>query len=287
MNEPYDFAVLMSVYQNDETNHFLEALNSVTRDQTLKPSQVVIVKDGPVNAEIDKIINRVKKENGTIQFDIVSNDVNKGLAYSLNAGAKFVKTKWIARMDADDIAVPNRFELQMDYLKNNSEVSILGGFTEEFNKTPGDLSRFREVPTRNEDIVRLLKKRNALNHPTVVFKKEALEFVNGYSTDCGKMEDYRLWVDFMLAGYVFANLNCVLVNMRVGAGFLGRRSNKEEISDWKKLQKYICEKKIISRSQMNKNIFVFSLFVSSPTWVKRIAYSKLLRKGKQDAEVPN
>ncbi len=248
-------------------------MNSVTKKQTIKPKQVVIVKDGPVETDIDKIVNTIKQDNPSIQFDVISNIENKGLAFSLNEGAKAIKTEWIARMDSDDISVNDRFSKQVSFLVANHEIDILGGFTEEFENNPGDLQRIRKVPTTHKDIVKSLRKRNALNHPTVMFRRKAFESVGGYSTDFGKMEDYKLWIDFLLNGFVFANLDCVLVNMRVGNGFLNRRSNKEEIRDWKKLQTYLKNNKIISWLKMKK-ISLFLLFCSFPTLAKENSLQK-------------
>ena len=268
----------MSVYKNDNSDFFCTALESVTTNQTLKPKQVVIVKDGHVDEKIDAIINTIRNDNPSIEFDVISNSVNKGLAYSLNVGSHYIKTSWIARMDSDDIAVPNRFELQINYLMKNPNVSIVGGFTEEFNITPKDIHRIRKVPIDHTDIIKMLKKRNPMNHPSVIYSKKAFDRIGGYSTDYGKMEDYKLWVDFSINNYVFGNVDSVLVNMRVGNGFLTRRSDKEEIQDWKNIQKYIRANKIISWLRMKKNILTFSLFVRSPLWIKKIAYSAFLRK---------
>ena len=274
----FEFSVLMSVYKNDSSDFFCDALKSVTTNQTLKPKQVVIVKDGPVDEKIDTIVNAIKIDNPSIEFDIVSNSENKGLAYSLNIGSRLINTDWIARMDSDDIAVPSRFELQINYLKKNPSVSIVGGLTEEFNIVPKDMHRIREVPINHTEIIKMLKKRNPMNHPSVIYNKKAFDRIGGYSTDYGKMEDYKLWVDFSINNYVFANIDSVLVNMRVGSGFLSRRSNKEEIQDWKKIQRYIWTSKINTWFRMKKNIMIFSLFVRSPLWLKKIAYSKFLRR---------
>lgn len=271
----------MSVYAKDTPDFFKMALESVTSHQIVKPKQVVIVKDGPVFSQIDAIVDEIKNENPSIDFCVVGTETNNGLASALNYGLKYVETDWVARMDSDDISVSERFKLQTEFLEANPNVCLLGGFTEEFNETPGDLKRKREVPIVNNDIVTVLQKRNPINHPTVFMKKQNVIDVGGYSTECGKLEDYKLWVDMFLAGCEFYNLDTVLVNMRVGNGFIERRNNRNEIKDWDKLQKYMRKKKMISPIRKIINKTNIRLFIYSPKWLKRFLYNTILRSNKE------
>ena len=109
------FSVLMSVYSKDNPTHFQMALESVTEQQTLKPNQVVVVFDGPVSKEIEQSVINVVHNNGNIQFDIVRQKENQGLAAALNAGIAECKYEYIARMDADDIAVICNGQIELDY----------------------------------------------------------------------------------------------------------------------------------------------------------------------------
>ena len=102
--------------------------------------------------------------------------------------------------------------------------------------------------------------------------------VGGYSEDFGKLEDYKLWVDLISAEKTLANLDDVIVNVRVGKGFIERRSNKREIKDWDMLQKYLLKSKLIRRPKAFMNKIYIRTFIYMPAWMKKIAYRKALRK---------
>ena len=272
-----NFSVLMSVYKSDNPSFFEEALNSVSTIQTVKPKQIVIVKDGPVDEKIDLIIKKIENRNKNIEFTIISNKENKGLASALNDGIKSCKYEWIARMDADDISLSNRFEKQIHYLLNNPDVDVLGGCIAEFNNVPGDLKSKRIVASNSEEIRKMAKKRTPMNHMTVMYRKKAVEDVGCYSVSFGKLEDYKLWVDLINANYKLNNLEDIVLNARVGNGFLSRRSNKREIKDWDMLQKYLLEHHIVNKFEAIINRLNIRVFIYMPCWIKKIIYKVLLR----------
>lgn len=275
-NKP--FTVLISVYHKDIPAYFDLALRSVTVEQTLRPNQVVIVEDGPVPVQMEEVINSVKAEVPGIDFTVLRRSENKGLAVSLNEGLRACKNEWIARMDSDDLSVPNRFEKQFTYLNSNPEVTVLGSAIAEFCEKPGDLSSVRHVGLSHEEIVGMAKKRTPFNHMTVIYLRDAVMSVGGYSEDFGKLEDYKLWVDILAKGYKVANLNDILVNVRVGNGFIERRSSKREIYDWDNLQKYLIQSGIINKKEALINKIYIRSFIYMPVWAKKIAYKYILRK---------
>lgn len=272
------FSVLMSVYKNDNPVYFEQSLRSVSVQQTLKPDQIVIIKDGPVSAKIDEIISDYKNLARDVDFTVLSLQKNVGLAKALNIGLKECKNEWIARMDADDISVPKRFEVQFDFLKNNPEIGVLGSVIEEFTCESGDKKSLRVVPNNHDDIVKMAHFRNPMNHVTIVYKKEYVNAVNGYNEDCGKLEDYRLWIDLMLKGVIFANIADTLVYVRVGNGFIERRSDKREIADWNNLQVYLEKKNFINKWEGLMNRISIRIFIYTPISLKKILYKYVLRK---------
>lgn len=273
-----DFSVLMSVYKNDDPNFFEEALNSISTNQSFKPKQVVIVEDGPVNSIIDDVIEKVKIKNKKIEFTILSKKKNEGLASALNDGINLCKYDWIARMDSDDISVDDRFEKQINYILSNDNVDVLGGAIEEFNSIPGDLKSKRVVALDNDGIKAKAKRRTPMNHVSVMYKKDAVKSVGGYSVSFGKLEDYKLWVDLINSNYTLNNLEDVLVNVRVGNGFLARRSNKREIKDWDMLQKYLLKNGIVNKFEAFANKIYIRGFIYMPGWLKKLAYKTVLRR---------
>lgn len=273
-----DFSVLMSVYKNDNPEHYKIALNSVTKYQTLKPTQVVIVFDGPVADEIDSITNAISLKNKDIEFTVIKLEKNGGLAAALNIGLKHCKYEYVARMDSDDVAVKRRFEKQFTYLEKNPDVDILGGIILEFEDDPKITGCARMVGFTHKEIVHMAKRRTPFNHMTVVYKKSKVLAVGGYAEDFGKLEDYKLWVDMIASGCKTANLKDFLIHMRVGNGLISRRSNKREIQDWDNLQKYLLDAHIINHIESILNRIYIRVFTYMPPIMKKIAYKTILRK---------
>lgn len=272
------FSVLMSVYKSDKCDHFEIALRSVTIQQILKPAQVVIVKDGPVDEKIDLIIEMVKNECQDICFDIISLQENKGLAKALNIGIEKCRFEYIARMDADDISRADRFLKQINYFKNNMDCTVVGGFISEFDCDPELIKSVRTVKKTHEEIVAMAKVRCPMNHMTVMYKKSDIEEVGKYAENFGKLEDYKLWIDLILNGKKLANIEDVLVDARVGNGFIERRSDKNEINDWDMLQDYLLNNKMINIIQAELNKIYIRLFINMPVVMKWMLYKFILRK---------
>ena len=116
------FSVLMSVYKKEEPAFLDQALESI-EDQTVKPNQIVAVVDGPIGSELDAVLKEHQNQNTDI-YTIVRSPKNQGLGLALRMGTEYCRCDWIARMDSDDVSVPNRFELQLKTVVNCSYPSI-------------------------------------------------------------------------------------------------------------------------------------------------------------------
>lgn len=273
-----EFSVLISVYGKDNIDFFKIALESVTVKQNLKPTQVVIVEDGPVSEKVDEIIAETQTLVPNIEFTVVKKEKNVGLAAALNSGLKVCKCDWVARMDSDDISASTRFELQIDYLKKHPEVAVVGGAIAEFETEVGDIDSERHVRLNHSGIKIMAQSRTPMNHVTVVFSKKAVDSIGGYSENFGKLEDYKLWVDLISAGKTLANIDDILVYVRVGNGFIERRSNKREIQDWDMLQNYLLKSQLIGKRKATMNRIYIRVFIYTPAWIKKIVYKLFLRK---------
>ena len=228
------FSVLMSVYKGDSEIFLRRALESISVDQILKPTQIVLVVDGPVSDKILDIIMQFEKiVSDSIEFTLIKKEKNAGLAAALNTGLSACHYDLVARMDSDDIALPHRFSCQVDYMENHPETAVLGGNITEFEEDENIIVDRREVPAEHLDIIKMLKTRNPVNHMTVMYRKDIIEKVGGYCENFGKLEDYKLWVDVVVNGYKIHNLQDNLVNVRVGNGFIerqiGRASCRERV----------------------------------------------------------
>jgi len=214
------FSVLISVYNKENPHHLDRALASIV-NQTKIPSQIVLVKDGILTADLNAVIERYDNLYRGM-FTIVPLLTNQGLGDALNEGLKQCSYEWIARMDSDDICIENRFEIQIDFINKHKDISVTGGYIEEFIDTPGDLKRIKKVPLSYQEVKIFAKKRNPLSHPSVMFRKSAVENVGGYERMLF-FEDYFLWLKLIKAGYKIANTEQVLLYFQVGNDMIGRR----------------------------------------------------------------
>lgn len=214
----YKFTILQSVYKNDRFEYLRECFESILKS-SLKAEKIVLVKDGTISAELESVIEEYSEK---LPLKVVGYLENKGLAYALNYGMKYVETEYIARMDSDDVIYPDRFKKQIEYLKNNSDIVLLSGYIDEFRNKTDEIVSTRKVPLNHEEISKYLKKRNAFNHMAVMFKKEVVEKCGGYQI-VPYFEDYDLWVRIIQNGYKTANIPEKLVLARVGNDMIGRR----------------------------------------------------------------
>ncbi|MCD8425797.1 glycosyltransferase [Tenacibaculum dicentrarchi] len=215
MNNEFEinFSVLITIYYKENPIFFKEAIDSILVNQTLKPKQIVIVKDGPLTLELDKAIDRYLKEYKDV-FKIVSLEKNMKQGFAANVGGKYCENEFIARMDADDIAFPDRFEKQFKHLIDN-DLDIVGGQLLEFVGSKKNIVSERKVPKKHEDIVSMLKYRMPVSNPTIIYKKKVFDDINGYD---GKSfpEDYDFFVRAYLKRFKFGNVKDNILFFRLG-----------------------------------------------------------------------
>ena len=271
------YSVLMSVYKNDSPEFLKLALESIYEKQTKKPDEIVVVFDGPIPDELHNVLKDFQKGKEAI-VKYFPQKVNKGLGEALRIGSEQCTGDYIFRMDSDDISDPRRFEIQSQYVEQHPDIDVLGTDIAEFNEKPNEEHLRKRVCFANhDDIVKMGKRRNPMNHVTVCIKKEALKKTGGY-LPLRYVEDYYLWVRMINFGCIFANINETLVYVRVGNGFASRRGYKEQINSWKVLQEYMLDKKMISKKEAKHNMTYIKVFVNTPGWVKKILYGLFLRK---------
>jgi glycosyltransferase involved in cell wall biosynthesis len=205
-------SVVMSVYVKENPIYLRQSLESVI-NQTLKPNEIVLVKDGPLTKELDHVIKYYEEYYSEI-FLVIALPENKGLANALNVGIKMAKYSLIARMDSDDICFIDRFEKQVHALKA-SNLDIIGGQIIEFGKNTSDVISRRIVPCEHSEIVKLLKFRSPFSHPTILFKKEVFNALKGYDSLVFP-EDYDFFVRAYLKKFKFGNVPDEVLWFRLG-----------------------------------------------------------------------
>lgn len=212
LDKTLDFTVLMSVYYKENPFFLRQSLDSLLA-QSKRPNEIVLVKDGFLSNELDYVINEFQTKYPNL-FNVVSLSKNKGLANALNEGMLVAKNNIIARMDSDDICFENRFETQINYLINKN-LDIVGGQIVEFSKNIEDIVSIRQVPINHDEIVDFMKFRSPFSHPTIVFKKEVFNVLEGYATNIFP-EDYDFFVRAYLAGFKFGNVQENVLYFRLG-----------------------------------------------------------------------
>jgi len=217
VNKPVPkFSVLMSVYNGDVPSQLDTAINSII-SQTQPPDEIVLVKDGPLDNGLNEVIDKWQKRHAKL-FCIVPLAENVGLGPALGRGLDECSHEIVARMDADDISVPNRFEEQLSFLSAHGDIDVVSCFMQVFGQDPEEILFEQHEPTTHEEISRVAKFRSPIAHGTVMCRRSALLSAGGYIGHYPQMEDYHLWVRMLLNGSRMASIPKIL--------YMNRRNNR-------------------------------------------------------------
>lgn len=271
-----EYCFLTSVYKNTKTDEMKLTVESM-ENQTVKPSQIVIVIDGQIPEDLKNYIDDLAGKNPSL-YTVVPIENNVGLGNALRTGTDYCRYELIARIDTDDISRLDRCEIQLGFLDKNPEYSVVGSNMAEFIDNPDNIISIRNVPEKHEDICEYLKKRCPMNHITVMFKKSEVEKAGGYK-DWFFDEDSYLWVRMFLAGCKFYNIQDVLSFARVGKDMYRRRGGYKYYKSERDLFKFMKKNKIITGFQYFKAKTVrFILYVLMPNGMRQWAFKKFARK---------
>lgn len=273
--EDIQFSVLISVYKKEKPEYLKAALESIV-NQTLKPTEIVIVKDGLLTKELDECIEDFQKKNSKL-FKILAFKENRGLGLALRDGVKACKYEYIARMDSDDISKRDRFEKQFNYIQKHPEIALLGTWITEFSKDEKKPDTLTKLPCKHQEILKFAKKRNPLRHMTMVLKKEAIMKAGNYR-DFLWFEDYDLWVRMLQKGYIAANIPEYLVNVRADKEMFARRGGRQYLKQDYKFQKIMLKVGFISVLGFLCNVIIRSIVRLMPNNFRTYIYNKFLRK---------
>lgn len=216
----HKIAVIMSLYRSDELRFVKQAVESVL-GQSFKNFDFYIQCDGQVQQEVDCYLSALQDE----RLHITRREENRGLACSLNELLDTVIPKdyeYIARMDADDISMPERFEKQMAYMASHPDVECLGTWAVEINADGSEYFR-KQMPETHEGCNEQFMIRDCVIHPTVMFRRRYLEKAGYYPTDTYYAEDTMMWAQGFASGCRFANVPEYLYQFRLNDEFFNRR----------------------------------------------------------------
>jgi len=262
-----DFSVLVTLHQRkDIQENFIKLIESIYAN-TLLPKQVLILVDGKINHEFKSII---KYQENLYGFEVFFNPINIGLAKILNLGLEKILSLWVIRVDGDDFCLPNRFEVIMKNIKPN--ISIIGSYINEIDEYKN--IRVKKVPLSDKEIKKYIKIRNPFNHCAVAYRKDHVLKVGGYP-DIFLQEDYALWIKMLSNGYKGINLKDVLVNAFFNKDSYKRRSGIIYLKADYCISLLKYRYKIINKIEFLLIIFLRSIFILAPNFIKKSAYSFL------------
>jgi len=211
------FTCLVPVWGGDDRDAFVAAMDSLAAS-TLAPDAIVIAQDGPLPTPLLADVERAARRFNARH---VVNEGPPGLHRNLNRAMAAVETPYVARFDADDLNLPDRFAAQVAFARAHPEVAAFGGAIVEF--APDGRTRRKATPATHEAILRFAAWRNPINHMTAFFRRDAFFAAGGYP-DIPRKEDYGLWLAMLADGARLANLTEVLVHARLGEGLHRRRA---------------------------------------------------------------
>ena len=271
----------MPVYHKEDPCHFDLALKSNLVDQTVIPKEFVLVCDGPLNSELDAVIEKYCGLFGDV-FKVLRLEKNLGVASALNEGLRHCTYDIVARSDSDDVCESDRFEKELDFLNSDPDVVAVGSDIDEFFYDVSEPVRIKQMPDTSEKLYQMTKRRSPINHMTVMYRLPVVLELNGYDTTLPPVEDYDLWIRMLLSGYKIANINERLVHVRIGNGMINRRGNKKYIGTWRAINKRMLDNKMISVPRFVINMISIRLFVYMRSGMRDVVYHKLLRKSQNE-----
>ena len=271
------YSVLMSVYYKENPTWLKESIESIL-NQTVRTNDFVLIEDGILTEELEKIVEKYEKEYPEI-FNIVRLKENVGLGPALAIGVKECKNELIARMDSDDFSAPERCEKELFMFEKDNSLDMVGSNIIEFTENIKNVQAYRKLPELDSEIKKYMRRRNPFGHPSVMFKKskvlEAGNFKSYYLC-----EDYDMWIRMAKVNAKFYNIQEVLVYMRIGKDFYKRRGG---IKYLKSILKF-------KREQYKNGFYSFKDYVITagtstviclmPNFIRDIFYKKFLRKRK-------
>ena len=274
MNQP-KVAILLPVYRKDNPDYLRLSIDSMLA-QTYNNLHILLGIDGPIDGELAQCVQAYKSNK---RITLLPFDQNRGLAATLNDMIRWAQQKgytYFARMDADDISLPERIQKQMDYLSAHPEIDVIGGATNEIDEQGNNRGKVNRYPLTPDECYRYFAKRDPLAHPAVIIKQSLFDKAGClYRPEFRKNQDTMLWFDGLKHGAKIANLPDVVLNFRVNDDFFTTRRN-----GWMFAKGLLEQRRNINRELhygLGADIYAYALFILriSPIWIKRIAYKIL------------
>lgn len=264
--------VILPIYQNDRPDYLKLSIESII-NQSYKDLALLIGVDGPIGDDLDAVLNSFKTDE---RVTVVKFDKNRGLAVVLNDLLSICFDRgyeFMARMDADDISMPDRIKKQIDFMQQHRDIDVVGGAIAEIDEQGNSRNKTITYPSSPKDCVNFFSRRNPHAHPAVLFRKSFFDKANClYRPEYRRNQDTMLWLDGMKNGTNHANIPDVVLKYRMTDSLFNNRRN-----GWAFAKKQFQDRLIINRTLhygIGADIFGFMMLVMliSPSWIKKIAY---------------
>lgn len=273
-------SVLVPIYYKENTETIKKCLNSMAA-QTVIPDEIVCALDDPSTPEIEEVIDEfsaVAKENNISVVKCYCKR-GKGLGAVLREGVKSCSCEYIARMDADDIAMPDRLRAERDYLDANRDIDVVGSNIAEFDDDPNVIIAYRLVPETDAECKKMLIRRDPINHMTAMYRRDSVLKAGNYSAKMKSCEDTYLWTAFYAKGLRFANIQDNLVYVHAGREMYERRGGRKAYYYVKKAIDYKKTVGLIGTIEaVFQKIANFCILVLMTNKMRVFVYEKILRR---------
>lgn len=266
-------SVLLSIYNRESVAYFNKAMESIWDMQERKPDEIILVQDGPLTIELYECIEQWKHRLSTILV-IVELSRNLGLARALNEGLKYCKGKYIARMDTDDISMPERFQKQIEFLEKYNDIDVVGTLICEINEVDEIIKDKIEYPLSNDELYSFFSKRDPVAHPSVMFRRDFFYKAGQYRTDIVLAEDTLMWYHGFLNNCKIANIDYIGLKFRRNNDFYQRRANFKKSIGLLNFRLFKLNRDL--NYGLSADLYAIAYFIMSisPSFIKKFLYNK-------------
>ena len=225
-----EIAVLMSIYEKTRINDLIKALNSIENQEKVFCDLLLNI-DGNLDKDVESILNSYKPKGAIKNLKVFRSNKNLGLAASLNNLLlnNFLFYEFFFRHDSDDFSSPKRFSYQINFLRQNPEIDIVGTAFKSFDLEDNKLMVESYFPSNHDSIAKAFAYSTPLAHATACFRKSFFIKAGIYQPNHNTLtEDNRLWYSAFYTGCKFANINKVLYFVGIERNSYVRRSQLKQ-----------------------------------------------------------
>ena len=257
-------SVVMATF-NEKPDIVGKAIESIL-SQTYQNLELLVLDDSTA----EETRRKIDSYSNDSRVKVVREQTRMGFVPALNKGLKLAAGKYIARMDGDDISLPERFEKQIAYLEENEDVSVLGGQINIIDEND-DIVSERKYPVGKKQILKYEIFRCPLAHPTVMFRHKLVENGFLYDESLKRAEDLNLWLSIQKAGYRIDNLTDKLLNYRVCESLAQKRGREQWKNNFRIRARNFDSKKLLFSFT---SVFVSFCYLLLPNFLFATYYKK-------------